>query len=114
MADEDQVTCAEEAAALLRRAREENGQQDAAVTRLDDPARAEIRAERLRIAEGFIRLAGRGRDRWWVTTGPLADGGQKELGPFGSQELAMKVRSYMELASQEHGSGGTYWVDEDG
>lgn len=52
-------------------------------------------------------------DRWWITDGPLPSGGTKLLGPFESQELALRVRSYMETARQAAGDGATYWVDED-
>jgi hypothetical protein len=50
-------------------------------------------------------------DRWWITTGPLPAGGEKVLGPFCSQELALKVRTYLEFATQS--AGRTYWVDDE-
>jgi hypothetical protein len=52
-------------------------------------------------------------DRWWITTDALAAGGGKVLGPFCSQELALRVRTYMEAARQSAGDGRTYWVDEE-
>jgi hypothetical protein len=51
---------------------------------------------------------------WWITTGPLPAGGEKVLGPFCSQDLALKVRSYMEAAQRAAGDGRTYWVDDEG
>lgn len=48
---------------------------------------------------------------WWITSGPL-DGtggrprGQKILGPFVSQALAIKVRTYVEKDS----NGRTFWI----
>jgi hypothetical protein len=46
---------------------------------------------------------------WWITTDALARGGEKFLGPFGTQELALTVRRYVELAEAPR----TFWVDED-
>lgn len=47
------------------------------------------------------------RDKWWVTTG-IKQGGKKLLGPFVSRELALSVRTYMEIAE----APATYWVEE--
>lgn len=90
---------------------------------------AEIEAMRI-ISDALLRQPQEARDRilrwtvdkygsdavslaghWWITTGPLPAGGEKVLGPFGSQELALKVRSYMEVAQQS--DGRTYWVDDE-
>lgn len=46
---------------------------------------------------------------WWITTSALSRGGEKILGPFGSQELAMEVRRYMETAEAPR----TFWVQRD-
>lgn len=46
---------------------------------------------------------------WWIADGILAQGGKKLLGPFGSQELALQVRTHVEAAAP----GPTYWVDEE-
>lgn len=47
--------------------------------------------------------------RWWISTGPLARGGRKVLGPFADQELALKVRTYVEKAENRD----DLWVDEE-
>lgn len=46
---------------------------------------------------------------WWIATGPLGAGGRKIMGPFGSQELALEVRAYIEKVN----APTTYWVSED-
>ena len=43
---------------------------------------------------------------WWVTTG-LKQNGKKLLGPFVTCDLALSVRTYMEMA----GAPATYWVE---
>ncbi len=48
-------------------------------------------------------------ERWWITTAAFPEG-QKILGPFESQELALKVRSYVERTEGHN----RYWVDEEG
>jgi hypothetical protein len=48
------------------------------------------------------------RGAWWVTTG-LAQGGKKLLGPFATKDLALSVRSYMEIVE----APATYWVEEE-
>src|SRR5690242_4403831 len=37
-----------------------------------------------------------GRDSWWIATDSLARGGEKILGPFGSRNLAIEVRVFVE------------------
>ena len=49
------------------------------------------------------------RGQWWITTDILARGGEKILGPFATQELALSVRRYVELAEAPR----TFWVDQD-
>lgn len=48
---------------------------------------------------------------WWVTTGPLPPRGmgQKIIGPFESQDLALRVRRYVEKAEGHE----RYWVDDE-
>lgn len=46
-------------------------------------------------------------EKWWITTAPISQLHQKILGPFGSQELALKVRGYLEKLF----ANKTYWVD---
>jgi len=47
--------------------------------------------------------------QWWITTGILTLGGEKILGPFATQELALVVRSYVEKVK-----GTTrLWVDSE-
>jgi hypothetical protein len=59
----------------------------------------------------WLNLPDGATGRWWITTDPLSAGGEKVLGPFGDQELALKVRTYMEAAQPL--VRGTYWVDEE-
>jgi len=47
---------------------------------------------------------------WWIATGRLRDGGEKFLGPFATQDLAMEVRRYVELVN----APVTYWVVPEG
>lgn len=47
--------------------------------------------------------------RWWICTDALARGGRKVLGPFVDQELALKVRGYVEKAEARD----DLWVDEE-
>lgn len=48
---------------------------------------------------------------WWVCDGilPPRGNGRKIIGPFATQELALKVRTYVEKAEQRT----DLWVDED-
>lgn len=46
--------------------------------------------------------------QWWITTG-LSQGGKKLLGPFNTRDLALSVRTYMEIAE----APATYWVEAD-
>lgn len=55
------------------------------------------------------RIDAAGENHWWITTCPLPAGGEKVLGPFQSQELAISVRSFVEKDSAPR----TYWVDSD-
>jgi hypothetical protein len=48
-------------------------------------------------------------ERWWIATKPLHQGGEKILGPFESQELALDVRVYVEKVN----APTTYWVDDE-
>ena len=41
-------------------------------------------------------------DEWWVTTGPLEDGGEMLAGPFRYQDTAIEKRSQIE-ADQNRG-----------
>ena len=45
-------------------------------------------------------------EQWWITTGELAKGGTKILGPFGTRELALEVRTYVEKVRAPL----TFWV----
>lgn len=47
-------------------------------------------------------------ERWWIMTDWLNLGGSKVLGPFGSGELAIKVRTLLEQTTP----GVTYCVEE--
>ena len=47
--------------------------------------------------------------RWWISTGILARGGIKVLGPFETKELALDVRRYVETVNAPE----TYWVDSE-
>jgi hypothetical protein len=47
--------------------------------------------------------------RWWVCTDILARGGRKVLGPFESQELALRCRELIEKAEGHE----KLWVDEE-
>lgn len=50
---------------------------------------------------------------WWITTGPLSEGGHKVYGPFETQELAMQVRVAMFRHARELGlNQPPLWVDE--
>lgn len=55
---------------------------------------------------------------WWICTDVLARGGEKVLGPFESQELALDVRTFIELVPRHKRPDGparlaeTFWVDE--
>jgi hypothetical protein len=44
---------------------------------------------------------------WWITTG-IKQGGKKLLGPFATEDLALSVRTYMEIAE----APATYWVEQ--
>ena len=46
---------------------------------------------------------------WWITTGILALDGEKILGPFATQELALNVRRYVEKVEAPR----TFWVDQE-
>jgi hypothetical protein len=52
--------------------------------------------------------------QWWIATGQRGGAGtEKKLGPFGSMELAMEVRAYVETAEsfmETPGTPITYWV----
>jgi hypothetical protein len=47
--------------------------------------------------------------RWWICTDRLDHGGEKILGPFGSRDLALEVRTYVEQVKAPR----TFWVDEE-
>jgi hypothetical protein len=47
-------------------------------------------------------------EQWWITTG-LNQGGKKLLGPFITRDLALSVRTYMEIAE----APATYWVEQE-
>lgn len=47
--------------------------------------------------------------RWWVCTDVLVRGGRKIIGPFESQELALRVRALVEKAEGHE----RLWVDEE-
>jgi hypothetical protein len=47
--------------------------------------------------------------QWWITDGPLPEG-RKILGPYRSQDDAMRSRKYLEKVTKP----ATYWVDSDG
>ena len=49
------------------------------------------------------------RTQWWIATAPLVMDGEKVLGPFGTQELALEVRRYVEKTTTPR----TYWVDSE-
>lgn len=49
------------------------------------------------------------RGCWWVCTDVLARGGRKIIGPFESQELALRVRTLIEKAEGHE----KIWVDEE-
>lgn len=49
--------------------------------------------------------------RWWITTDALARGGEKILGPFATQELALNVRTYVEKVERQRMD--KLWVDEE-
>lgn len=46
-------------------------------------------------------------DAWWITTN-MKQNGKKLLGPFSSRDLALSVRTYMEIAE----APATYWVEQ--
>lgn len=46
-------------------------------------------------------------DTWWITTN-MKQNGKKLLGPFSSRDLALSVRTYMEIAE----APATYWVEQ--
>jgi len=48
-----------------------------------------------------------GLPKWWIATDQLTRGGAKLIGPFGSRELALDVRTYVERVNAPY----TYWVD---
>jgi hypothetical protein len=48
-------------------------------------------------------------EQWWVTTHFFHRGGEKILGPFESQELALTVRSFVERAEQHD----RYFIDSE-
>ena len=47
--------------------------------------------------------------RWWICTRPLDQSGTKILGPFESKDLALRVRDYVEFATNPE----TYWIDQE-
>ena len=49
------------------------------------------------------------REQWWVTTDRLDHGGRKIIGPFKSQDLAIRVRSYVEKVENR----SDLWVDDE-
>lgn len=57
--------------------------------------------------------------KWWIATDALARGGQKVLGPFESQDLALDVRTFLEAVPRHKRPDGparlaeTFWVDEE-
>lgn len=70
----------------------------------------------LKKADAVIELLSADRDAavrearkqdWWVTTG-LKQNGKKLLGPFATRDLALSVRTYMEIAEVP----ATYWVEQ--
>lgn len=48
---------------------------------------------------------------WWISDGPVDDGGRKILGPFESRDLALKVRHLYEDHADARGL--TFWVSRD-
>ena len=48
---------------------------------------------------------------WWISDGPVDEGGTKILGPFGSVELALEVRALYEV--HPRAKGLTFWVSRD-
>ncbi len=47
--------------------------------------------------------------QWWITTDRLRDGGEKLMGPFGSRELAIEVRVYVEKVKKTD----ALWVEHE-
>ena len=51
---------------------------------------------------------------WWICTDVLARGGEKLLGPFESQDLALEVRRHVEAGGLLRGKRDrTFWVDSE-
>ena len=50
----------------------------------------------------------RAADEWWISDGDLKRGGEKVLGPFATQDLALTVRTLFE--AHPSANGRTYWV----
>ena len=49
--------------------------------------------------------------KWWICVDALARGGEKLLGPFESQELALEVRRHVEAGGLLRAKGSSFWVD---
>jgi hypothetical protein len=47
--------------------------------------------------------------QWWIADEQLTRGGTKSLGPFGSRDLALEVRTLLEQVRRPT----TYWVDSE-
>lgn len=45
---------------------------------------------------------------WWITTGVKTQNGRKVLGPFVTDDLAMRVRTFVEKVEGHN----RYWVEE--
>lgn len=54
-------------------------------------------------------------EQWWICTDVLARGGEKLLGPFESQKLALEVRRHVEAGGllRNKKDGRTFWVDSE-
>lgn len=50
-------------------------------------------------------------ERWWISDGDVAYGGEKILGPFGSRDLALEVRRLFE--AHPDAGGLTFWVSQE-
>lgn len=48
---------------------------------------------------------------WWISDGPVDEGGKKILGPFESRDLALSVRRLYEDHADARGL--TFWVSRD-
>lgn len=63
-----------------------------------------------RLGDEIMQLITQGReqrDNWWITTG-LKQGGKKLHGPFATRDMALTMRTYVEMAE----APATYWVEQ--